>query len=123
MSNAPEIQRLTYAITDLAAAILEILNAKVLTLAHGASLARPDVPFLVAAYDPLLTKRQLAAHFQVSSRTIDVWMQRRHLPYYTLGKVVRFRLTDVQAAWDAKLKRHACPPAPGPRPRHIPVRP
>ena len=114
MNDALELRRLADSIAGLVATITENINAKVQMATHDAAQAQPQQPpqppttVEVATYDPVLTKRQLAAHFQVSLRTIDNWCQKGHLPHYKIGKIVRFKLSDIQAEWDAKLKRLSC---------------
>jgi excisionase family DNA binding protein len=115
MNKASEQHRLADSISGLIATITEIINSTVQMAARGdvqvqAGALQPQSPATVqvATYDPVLTKRQLAAHFQVSLRTIDNWCQKGHLPHYKIGRMVRFRLSDIQAEWDAKLKRLSC---------------
>jgi excisionase family DNA binding protein len=48
----------------------------------------------------LLTKAESAHYCQVQTRTIDNWMKRGLIPYYKIGKAVRFRLDDIQAHLD-----------------------
>jgi excisionase family DNA binding protein len=48
----------------------------------------------------LLTKGQCAEYCQVRIRTIDNWMKRGFIPYYKIGKAVRFRIEDVLAFLD-----------------------
>ncbi len=114
-NNSLELRRLADSISSLAATITEIINAKIQTATHdgvqtqvGAVQPQPSATFQVAMYDPVLTKRQLATHFQVSLRTIDNWCQKGHLPHYKIGRRVRFRLSDIQTEWNAKLKRLSC---------------
>lgn len=64
---------------------------------------RPDgqvLPFPTAR-ERLVTKRELADHFQVSEKTIDRWtaagMPRLSPPG---GRTVRFRLSECEAWWD-----------------------
>ena len=114
MNNSQELRQLADSIAGLVAAITEIINAKVQTATHEAVQVQPPQPpqpqttVEAATYDPVLTKRQLAAHLQVSLRTIDNWYQKGHLPHYKIGRMVRFRLSDIQTEWDAKLKRLSC---------------
>jgi excisionase family DNA binding protein len=42
-----------------------------------------------------LTKRQAAAHLQISERTLCTWMSRRLVPYIRIGRCVRFRKSDL----------------------------
>jgi excisionase family DNA binding protein len=46
-----------------------------------------------------LTKQQLAARYQVTQTTVDNWRARHGLPWFAVGRVVRFRLRDVEA-WE-----------------------
>jgi excisionase family DNA binding protein len=107
MSNSSEAHRLANSIAGLVASITEIINAKVAASTDVLVQVRPPVPTSVAPYDPILTKRQLAAHMQVSLRTVQNWMEKGSLPYYKIGKTVRFRLSDVKRNWDAKHKKHS----------------
>jgi predicted DNA-binding transcriptional regulator AlpA len=47
------------------------------------------------ASDGLLNKRQLAAKLGISTRTCDVWMKTKRLPYCKVAKSVRFYWPDV----------------------------
>ena len=47
--------------------------------------------------DYLLTKPQIAGRLQVSTRTIDAWMALGHIPFFRIGRCVRFRWDDVLA--------------------------
>jgi excisionase family DNA binding protein len=47
------------------------------------------------ASDGLLSKRGLAPKLQISTRTLDDWMQKGRIPFLKVGKTVRFRLADV----------------------------
>ena len=82
----------------------EIINAKVQAAAHGASEAQPQAG---GTFELILTKRQLAARLNVSQRTIDNWIKKRCVPYYRIGRMVRFRLSDIESEWDANHKLHS----------------
>jgi excisionase family DNA binding protein len=47
------------------------------------------------ATDDLLIKREVAAKLRRSVRTVDAWMRAGRLPYFKLGRTVRFRWSDV----------------------------
>jgi excisionase family DNA binding protein len=47
------------------------------------------------ATDDLLIKREVAAKLRRSVRTIDAWMHEGKLPYFKVGRTVRFRWSDV----------------------------
>jgi excisionase family DNA binding protein len=44
-----------------------------------------------------LTKREIASHCRVTARTIDNWMATHKLPFFRIGRTVRFCLVDVEA--------------------------
>lgn len=46
----------------------------------------------------LLTEKKLAEHLMICRRQLYNWRMAGIIPYLKLGKAVRFRLTDVQAA-------------------------
>jgi excisionase family DNA binding protein len=47
------------------------------------------------ASDALLTKKELAPKLRISRRSVDNWVRNRKIPYYKLGKSIRFRWADV----------------------------
>jgi hypothetical protein len=116
MNNSSELRHLADSIAGLVTTITEIINTKVQTATNGAVQAHlptpptpPPLPTTVqvATCDPWLTKRLLAAHSHVSVRTIDTWLAKGYLSHYKIGRMVRFRLNDIQNEWDTKLKRQA----------------
>lgn len=60
------------------------------TAANGSSLDQ--------VFEKLVTKKQLAAHLEVSESFINKLMKLEGLPYITLGRAVRFRILEV-AEW------------------------
>jgi len=52
----------------------------------------------------LLTKAQVAAYAQCTARCVDNWMKRGFLPYFKIGRSVRFKLTDVQTSLDEHFR-------------------
>jgi hypothetical protein len=46
----------------------------------------------------LLTKKEVACRLHKSHRCIEIWMRRRYLPYFKIGRSVLFRWADVVAA-------------------------
>ena len=48
--------------------------------------------------DQFVNKSAIASHYSVSTRTIDNWIQRRIIPYVKIRGVVRFRISEVDAA-------------------------
>jgi excisionase family DNA binding protein len=45
-----------------------------------------------------ITKTELAKFLGVSPRTVDSYVSSRRIPYIKLGRLVRFRLADVERA-------------------------
>lgn len=45
----------------------------------------------------LMTKLEVAAYAQCTTRCIDNWMRRGYLPYFKIGRTVRFKVADVEA--------------------------
>ncbi len=52
-------------------------------------------PLATSATEKLLTKPDIADRLRVSSRTVDVYMRDKRLPFLKIGKTVRFRWSDV----------------------------
>jgi excisionase family DNA binding protein len=50
-----------------------------------------------ASTDEILEKPQTAERLKVSTRTLDEWMRAGRVPYFKIGKSVRFRWPDVLA--------------------------
>lgn len=50
----------------------------------------------------LLTKTEVAAYARCTTRCIDNWMKLGYLPYFKIGRTVRFKVSDV----DAYLTEH-----------------
>lgn len=48
---------------------------------------------------PLFTRRQAAEYLGVKENTLAVWAttKRHPLPYYKVGRLVKYRLSDLQA--------------------------
>jgi excisionase family DNA binding protein len=45
-----------------------------------------------------VTKRDVVREYGVSMRTVDKWIAERKIPYYKVGKLVRFDLDKVAKA-------------------------
>ena len=88
MDNATETKRLGDAVANVAATIADIINIRL--QASKAELAQEFV-----ALDPMITKRQVAMHMGVTVRAVDNWMGRRLVPYYKIGRNVRFRMSEI----------------------------
>src|SRR5688500_3798200 len=48
---------------------------------------------------PTITKEEVAKHFRVTVRTIENWQRRGVVPYVKIGKVVRFKVSDIEKYW------------------------
>ena len=46
----------------------------------------------------LLTEQELAAHLKICRRQLYNWRMAGLIPYFKMGKAVRFRVADVAAA-------------------------
>jgi excisionase family DNA binding protein len=49
------------------------------------------------AEEQFLSKAELALRLKKTERTIDHWMRRGWLPYYKIGRCVRFKWSEVEA--------------------------
>jgi excisionase family DNA binding protein len=47
------------------------------------------------ATDGLLSKKEVAARLRISPRTLDQWMRKKRVPFFKVGKTVRFRFAAV----------------------------
>lgn len=56
--------------------------------------------------DEFLTKLDVAGLFKVTPRCVDQWMTAGILPYFKLGKTVRFSRESIQAHLNNKFKRN-----------------
>jgi excisionase family DNA binding protein len=94
--NDTEIQRLTKAIANLAAVLIETTAAKV----REQNPIATSVPVLSQRpIDNLMTKKDVAAYLKVSLRTVNQLMAKRQLPYMRLGpRFVRFMPSTVEEA-------------------------
>jgi len=50
---------------------------------------------LNGASERLLTKDETASFYRVTKRTIELWMKEGKVPYFAIGRTVRFRLADL----------------------------
>lgn len=91
MTDSNEAKKLSSAIDGLASVIAEIVAERLKSIEEQAQRRVAEMP------DPLMSKQQVAAHLGIGIRTVTDWMQRRLLPYYKIGGVVRFQRSDVEA--------------------------
>jgi excisionase family DNA binding protein len=48
--------------------------------------------------DPLLTEKDACAYLKVSKRNLYCWRMAGLIPYFKIGRAVRFRKSEVDAA-------------------------
>jgi excisionase family DNA binding protein len=51
-----------------------------------------------------VTKPELARHLRVSVRTVDNMMARHDIPYVLIGRLVRFKITEVDQSLEQKYR-------------------
>jgi len=57
-----------------------------------------DSPRTEDAQEPLMTEKQVCHLLNVSKRNLYCWRMAGYLPYFKIGKAVRFRRSEVLAA-------------------------
>ena len=77
--------------TLFATKLTEMLTAKVQVI--GKEIEK-EVALRTA--DAILTKAEVAKHFQITERTLENWMKAGYVPYFRFGRAVRFSLAEVQ---------------------------
>lgn len=58
-----------------------------------------------ASLDELLEKPETADRLKISTRTLDSWMRAGRVPFFKVGKTVRFRWNDVVAHLQQHCRR------------------
>ena len=53
------------------------------------------------------TKAEVARHLKVSLRTVDNMMTRNIIPYFKIGRTVRFKLGDIDRALEERHRIHS----------------
>ncbi len=59
------------------------------------------VPKHEGALEPLLTEKQVAAYLSLTTRHLYSWRMAGFIPYYKIGRAIRFRLSEVEKALEA----------------------
>lgn len=110
MNLSPETERLQNALAELAFAMVKIINNCVdQTLAgrngisdfpendrRGACPTEVGVGLVELSSDnQFVGKEEIAKMLGMTIRTVDNWMNRGLLPYFKIGRSVRFRKDDV----------------------------
>ena len=57
-----------------------------------------DSPLTTLATDPLLTEKDAYAYLRVSKRNLYCWRMAGLIPYFKIGRAVRFRKAELDAA-------------------------
>ena len=57
-----------------------------------------DSPRTDLTTDPLLTEKDACTYLRVSKRNLYCWRMAGLVPYYKIGRAVRFRKTEMDAA-------------------------
>ena len=57
----------------------------------------------------LLTAKQLAQHAEVSIKTIMRMKDRGEIPYYQIGRQIRFKLCEVEEATRCQKSKNGAP--------------
>ena len=75
----------------------------------GASPAPPHNP------NRLLTEKEVEAEYGINHRTLQAWRVRRSdgIPWVSLGRAVRYRVKDVEAWLESKIRRSTSDPGRG----------
>jgi excisionase family DNA binding protein len=61
-------------------------------------MKRPSPEYVLQQIDQLATTEDVARLAGVSKRTVQTWYYRRVIPGLKIGRVLRFRLPDVEKA-------------------------
>jgi excisionase family DNA binding protein len=57
-----------------------------------------DCPRTAHNHEPLLTENETCAYLHVSKRNLYCWRMAGLVPYFKIGRAVRFRKSDLDAA-------------------------
>jgi excisionase family DNA binding protein len=72
---------------------------------NPASNAKAEIALLQRFESDLLTRDQAAAYLGIATRTLAIWKwaKRYDLPYVKIGRLVRYKRSDL----DAFIRRHS----------------
>ena len=56
---------------------------------------------------PLMSEREVAVYLKVSARTIINWRQRGIIPYFRIGRSIRYSRDQIDRALTDRLQRNA----------------
>ena len=75
---------------------------RTLTPAPAIRPAAPAAP--VAPVESFIDKAEVGKRLAMKPRTIDDWMKRGLLPFYKMGRAVRFKWSEVEAHLSANCR-------------------
>jgi excisionase family DNA binding protein len=106
MNGTSESKRLAEAVANLASTITELIDLKLRQSAGSAKPGDPppDATSVFSRAEGWVGKKETAEHLGFSQRTVDNWMKNGLIPYIKIGKVVRFKLSEVDEAINRRLK-------------------
>lgn len=67
----------------------------------------PNVQAAPVTAGGYLTKPEVARMFRITPRTLDQWQAAGRLPFFKLGRTVRYKLSDIEAHLATHCKRGA----------------
>lgn len=103
MNQTSETKRLADAVANIATTIAEIIETRLQTTGSGleqrlqASGNMLEQKIARRTIQPIVKKKEAAAYFGVTVRSIDNWMKRGYLPYYKIGYCVRIPMHDAES--------------------------
>ena len=97
------MERLQNALADLASAMIKVIHNRVDQILAGTERPRPTAQVLPAPAglteiepdNQMVDKAEIAKMLGMTIRTVDNWMDRGLIPYFKIGRSVRFRKNDV----------------------------
>ena len=98
MNTSEDTVRLQNALAGIATAIINIISDRVEQALTGNGQIRhqAQVGFHEAKADvQMVGKKEVAKMLGMTIRTVDNWMGRGLLPYFKIGRSVRFKMDDV----------------------------
>ncbi len=94
-------ESISKAIAEIATAISGMIASQIPSIT--APCARPENRAIEPEPD-LMTKQDVTKFLKISMRTVDNLMRRGYLPYYRIGRIVRFRRKDIVERLDERYR-------------------
>ena len=102
MNDLSESKRLADAINALAVTMTEIMTERLRAVAEG-----QEGGIGIRMAEPLIDKRVVASRMGFTVRALDSWMKRGLIPYYKIGRSVRFKWSEIERHLAAMESRGA----------------